>query len=472
MTGARPAPSAAADPPSAPRSAEGAGPAQRSLTIGILLGVTLAAFESLAVVTVAPRLAEELGGLRLYGWIFSGFLLASLLGTVAAGRLADSGSLARPLALSLVAFGLGLAVSGSASTMSLVVAGRVLQGLGGGGLSTVMLTAITRAYPDSRRARMMALTSSAWVVPALLGPTVAGFVAEAVHWRAVFWGILPLLVVVGAMTVPRFRHLVPPPAPPAPVRTLAPALLLALGTGLFLVGVGDDRAWLAAALALPGSAAALFGLRELLPTGALWLRPGLPAVVAGRGLLFAAMVGVEAFLALMLTSVHGYSSTVTGAVIATGSISWAAGSWLQSRLDARTSATRVPRLRAGSAVLLAGLGLQLVALYAPVAPLAIVLAGWVMAGLGIGAAHATSSVVAFALAPAGEEGRVSAALTIADQWTSAVSAGVGGALLALGGRLAWSAQDAIALAMAFVLGSGVLACAAAWRARPSVVGPR
>src|SRR5690606_1877194 len=111
-----------------------------------------------------------------------------------------------------------------------------------------------------------------------------------------FWGILPLLVVVGAMTVPRFRHLVPPPAPPAPVRTLAPALLLALGTGLFLVGVGDDRAWLAAALALPGSAAALFGLRELLPTGALWLRPGLPAVVAGRGLLFAAMVGVEAFL--------------------------------------------------------------------------------------------------------------------------------------------------------------------------------
>jgi len=95
--------------------------------------------------------------------------------------MADTGTLARPLALGLAAFGLGLAVSGSAPTMLVVIAGRVLQGLGGGALSTVMLTAITRAYPDSQRARMMALTSSAWVVPALLGPTVAGFVAEALH---------------------------------------------------------------------------------------------------------------------------------------------------------------------------------------------------------------------------------------------------------------------------------------------------
>src|SRR5690606_24122254 len=140
--------------------------------------------------------------------------------------------------LGLAAFGLGLAVSGSAPTMLVVIAGRVLQGLGGGALSTVMLTAITRAYPDSQRARMMALTSSAWVVPSLLGPTVAGFVAEALHWRLVFWGIVPLLLVVGAMTVPRFRHLDPPVAARPPRGRLAAALTLALGTGLFLTCVG------------------------------------------------------------------------------------------------------------------------------------------------------------------------------------------------------------------------------------------
>ncbi len=227
--------------PAAPLEGRDALGAQRPLTVGILLGVTLVAFESLAVVTVAPRLAEELGGVALYGWMFSGFLLASLLGTVVAGQMADTGTLARPLALGLAAFGLGLAVSGSAPTMLVVIAGRVLQGLGGGALSTVMLTAITRAYPDSQRARMMALTSSAWVVPALLGPTVAGFVAEALHWRLVFWGIVPLLLVVGAMTVPRFRHLDPPVAARPPRGRLAGALTLALGTGLFLTGLG---AWL------------------------------------------------------------------------------------------------------------------------------------------------------------------------------------------------------------------------------------
>src|SRR5690606_39012420 len=318
--------------PAAPLEGRDALGAQRPLTVGILLGGTLVAFESLAVVTVAPRLAEELGGVALYGWMFSGFLLASPLGTVVAGQMADTGTLARPLALGLAAFGLGLAVSGSAPTMLVVIAGRVLQGLGGGALSTVMLTAITRAHPHSQRARIMALTSSAGVVPALLGPTVAGFVAEALHWRLVFWGIVPLLLVVGAMTVPRFRHLDPPVAARPPRGRLAAALTLALGTGLFLTGLGAASAWLAALLAVPGAAAAVYGLRALMPAGIARLGRGLPAVVASRGLAFAAVVGVEVFLALMLTAVHGYSSTVTGAVIATGSVSWSVGSWLQSRL--------------------------------------------------------------------------------------------------------------------------------------------
>ena len=158
-------------------------PERRALTVGIVLGVALFAFESLAVVTIAPLLVEDLGGLTLYGWVFSGFLLTSLLGAVIGGQLADTGSLARPLLLGLAVFGLGLGVSGPASTMLVLIAGRLLQGLGGGALSTVMFTAITRAYPDHERARMMALTSSAWVVPALIGPAIAGVVAETFHWR-------------------------------------------------------------------------------------------------------------------------------------------------------------------------------------------------------------------------------------------------------------------------------------------------
>ncbi|HET8984284.1 MAG TPA: MFS transporter [Trueperaceae bacterium] len=441
-------------------------PDTRSLTVGILLGVTLVAFESLAVVTVAPLFAADLGGVALYGWVFSGLLLASLVGAVAGGQLADTGSLARPLIGGLALFGAGLVVSGAAPSMAVLIVGRILQGLGGGALTTVMYAAITRAYPDSARARMMALTSSAWIVPALLGPTLAGLVAETLHWRWVFWGILPLLLLVGALTVRPFGAL-------RPVTTFAAggqaagrfraALVLAGGAGLLLVGIGVDSSWLAAALALPGLVIAVYSLQRLLPAGTLFLRRGLPSVVAGRGALFAAFLGVEAFLALMLTAVHDYSTAVTGAVIATGAISWAAGSWLQSRLDENHADKRGLRMFAGAGLLTLGIVGQLIALFLTASPLVVVVSGWVLAGLGIGMAHATASVLAFALAPPGEEGSVSAALQISDQLLAAVSTGVGGALFAFATRRGWDEQRGILLAFAFVMVLAGVALAAGWR---------
>ncbi|HZW99964.1 MAG TPA: MFS transporter [Trueperaceae bacterium] len=437
----------------------------RGLTIGIVLGVTLFAFEALAVVTVAPLFVEDLGGLSLYGWVFSGFLLASLLGAVASGLMADSGSLARPLLWGLGFFGVGLAVSGSAPTMLVLIAGRVLQGLGGGALSTVMYAAISRAYPDAARARMMALTSSAWVVPALLGPTLAALVAETLHWRYVFWGILPLLLIVVVLTYRAFSRLVQRAATPRARGRLVSALWLAAGAGLLLTGVGADSWWLAV-LALPGIVMVVMGLRDLLPAGTLGLRRGLPSVIAGRGTLFSAFVGVEAFLALLLTSVHGYSTAVTGAVIATGSISWAVGAWLQSRLDNGLATDRARRMFVGTALIALGVVAQVVALFMTGAVLVVVVIGWVLAGLGIGMAHSTSSVLAFALAPTGEDGRVSTALQIADQFTAAVSTGVGGALLAIATRLAWSQQQGILLAIGFVMALAVIGLVATWRSAP------
>ncbi len=440
------------------------GGAIRSLTIGIVLGVTVVAFESLAVVTIAPRLAQDLGGIGLYGWLFSGFLLASLVGIVAGGHLADTGSLARPLALSLGAFGLGLVIAGAAASMSVVIVGRVLQGLGGGALNAVMLTAIIRAYPDSQRARMMALASSAWVVPSLMGPAVAGFVAEALHWRWVFWGILPLLVGVAAITVPTFGQLRPAVIVRPPVRSLSMALLLACGTGLVQAGLGGGEPW-HALLALAGAAAALFGLRELMPVGFLRLAPGAGALVAARGLTNATAVGVEAFLALTLTTVLGYTSTVTGGVVAVGSIGWAVGAWLQARLDERFRARRGLWLNVGAWTMAAGLLGQFAALYRFSWPLTVVIAAWFVVGLGAGMAHSMASVSALFLAPEGKEGRVSSSLAISDQWAAAMCTGIAGSLLALAARLAWSQEEGIALASGFVLAVGALALVAARRGR-------
>lgn len=439
------------------------GPSTRSLTIGILLGVTLVAFEALAVVTIAPLFAADLDGLALYGWVFSGFLLASLLGAVFGGQMADSGTVARPLLVGLAFFAVGLAVSGAATSMLILLAGRVLQGLGGGMLGTVMYAAINRAYPDNVRARMMALTSSAWIVPALLGPTLAGIVAEASHWRYVFWGILPLLVVVGLLTTRPFAQLRSVATVVSGSGSLRAAIVLTGGAGLLLVGIGAETPWLAALLALPGLALVVLALRTLMPPGTLVLGRGLPAVIAGRGLLSSSFIGVEAFMALMLTTVHDYSIAVTGVVIATGAFSWAFGSWLQSKLDESHPHQRPARMFAGIGLLTFGIALQAVALFATTMPLVIIVVGWVLAGVGIGTSHSTASVLAFALAPAGEEGRVAAAVQISDQLLAAVSTGVGGALLALATRMGWGARYGILMALAFVMVLAGLALVAGWR---------
>lgn len=439
-------------------------PRLRGLTVGILLGVTVVAFEGLAVVTVAPRFAQALGGLPLYGWVFSGFLLASLISNVAGGEAADRSGPGRPFGLGLLFFGAGLLLSGLAPSMEVLIVGRVLQGLGGGALATAMYVAVNLAYPDGLRPRMMAMMSSAWVVPALVGPAAAGFIAETLSWRWVFLAMLPLLALVALLTFAPFRTLRRERGVRHQHRRLR-AVRMALGIGLLLAGLSQQRLLPAAALIVAGALLAVPAVLRLLPAGTLRFTPGLPAVVASRGLLYAAFIGVEAFMSLMLTSVHGYRPAVTGIAIATGAISWTLGSWLQERLEGRWSRQR--RILAGSLLLAAGLSGQLLTLYAPIEPLPIGITAWVLAGLGIGLAHASTSVLAFALAPRGEEGVVAASLQMVEALFAALSTGIGGALFALALARQGGEQVGILAAFAVSIALVLLSVMSAWRIGPS-----
>src|SRR3954470_9619202 len=162
------------------------------LTLGIILTVVGVAFEALAVATVLPAVVADLGGLNLYGWAFSAFLLTQLVGIVVSGLLADERGPALPFALGVILFSAGLIVGGLAPSMPALIAGRALQGLGGGAISSTAYVAIGRGYAEQAKPRMLALTSTAWVVPGLVGPGIAGLMAEALGWRSVFLVLAPL----------------------------------------------------------------------------------------------------------------------------------------------------------------------------------------------------------------------------------------------------------------------------------------
>src|SRR5215471_393211 len=138
-------------------------PQHRALTIGILLSITAVACEGMAVATVMPAVAQDLGGLDGYGWAFSAFMLASLVGAISAGQASDRSGPSLPACVSFACFSIGLIVAGGAPTWPVLLVGRVLQGFGAGGLSAIAYVAVARGYPDRLRPRLLALLSSAWI---------------------------------------------------------------------------------------------------------------------------------------------------------------------------------------------------------------------------------------------------------------------------------------------------------------------
>jgi MFS family permease len=146
--------------------------------------------------------ADDLGGLGLYGWVFSGFFLGSLLGIVLAGRAADRRGTRLPFAVGLALFAVGLVAGGAAQSMGMLVVGRVAQGMGAGVIPAVAYATVARSYPPDLRPRVFAVFSSAWVVPGLIGPAAASAIEHATSWRVVFLALLPLVGLAAVLALP------------------------------------------------------------------------------------------------------------------------------------------------------------------------------------------------------------------------------------------------------------------------------
>ena len=300
-----------------------------------MLTITLVGFEALAVATVLPVVERDLGDLSLYGWVFSAYLLASLVGTVVAGREADRRGPGAPFAVGCILFAVGLVAAGLAPTMPLLVLARVVQGLGAGVVPAVAYASIGRSYPAAVRPRMFAVLSTAWVVPALAGPALAGFVAHGFGWRWVFLGLVPLVALAAAMTLPALFRIGPVPRldsdPDAAVNLpdvpdgakTSDAVLVAVGAGLVIGGLtASEIPWLVPLLIGIGVLIGLPPFIRLVPTGTLRARAGLPADVLARGVLTFAFFGTDAFVPLAIQNVRHESVTYTGIVLTVSTLSW------------------------------------------------------------------------------------------------------------------------------------------------------
>lgn len=411
--------------------ASGAGgiwaPARRLLTVGLVLAVTFVAFEALAIATILPVVGRHLGDLRLYGWVFSAFMLASLIGIVFAGTLADRVPLGRPMLAGLVLFSLGLIVGGTAPNMAVLVAGRAVQGLGAGVVPAVAYVAISRCYPEQSRPRMFAVLSTAWVVPGLVGPAIAALVAAAVGWRWVFLGLLPLVIAAGILVVLALRH-VPAPANPGTATVSYLAVLgVVVGSGVALASLTSGAVPVAAVGGVAGGALLAFSLRRLTSARSLSPRPGLAATVYSRALLTCCFFAGDAYVPYAIVTVRHAPTTLAALALTASTLTWTAGSWVQARCIAKYGPRRL--VRPGECLVAVGLGLMCVVLL-PSVPPALAILAWALAGGGIGTAYAPLSVTTLGLAAPGEEGRATSALQLCDVLGQAIGTGVAGAIVA------------------------------------------
>lgn len=390
-----------------------------------------------------------MGDIGLYGWIFSAFMLAALAGNVVAGAVSDKTALRRPLVAGSVLFAGGLLLGGLAPTMLVLVIARGVQGFGAGILQVVVNVAVGRGYSENMRPKMVAATSSAWVLPSLIGPLAAGVVAQSLSWRWVFLGMLLPVALASWLAYPVVSGLVapgespgeveatvepgpgPPEVPPAePSRqnriVAGRAILVAVGAGLFLGGLGDQNNVVRVALVVAGLGLGVPGLIAVLPGRDAPMRSRLIGALAVGSLINLAFFGAEAFMPLTLTSVHHRSATLAGVVLTSASLTWTTASWVQAHWLPRAGARRVAACGV-SLVLLGVFGLFL--LDSASTPWWISFVAWVVAGGGMGLAYSTLNVEVLTATSEHRRGESSAALGVLFSLGIAIGTGVGGALL-------------------------------------------
>ncbi len=403
------------------------GPRLGKLTIGLLLTIVAGAFEALAVITVLPQTVDDLGGLHYYGWILSAFMLSNLIGIVVAGTEIDLQGMVRPFVIGIASFVGGLIIAGLAPSMPILIVGRVLQGFSSGMLISVAYAAVRVAYHPDVRPRMMALWSSGWVIPGLIGPTVAGFVAETIGWRWVFLGMIPFPLIAGLLTVPSLRAFDVVRGGVRDHTRLRDAILLAAGTAMLLAGLGRSEWLLLGILIVAGAVIALPAFRRLTPPGTLRARPGISASVACMILVTVGFFGFEFFLPLALTELRHQNAVMAGLPLTASSLTWTAGTWV---VDQRSKVySRSLLLRTGLALITIGIVLSLGVLLSGL-PVLLSFVTWGLSGLGMGISFSTLMLSILNDAPEGSEGVTISAGQLANMLGTALGVGVGGAIIA------------------------------------------
>lgn len=354
-----------------------------------LIATFMAAVESSIIATAMPTIVGDLGGFRLFSWVFAAYLLTMAVTVPIYGRLADLYGRKRIFFVGTGIFLVGTTLCGFARSMIVLVMFRAVQGIGAGAIQPIASTVIGDIYTPAERARVQGYLSSVFGVSAVIGPALGAFLVEHVHWALVFWVNLP----IGALSIAMFAVYLPERVERRPHR------IDYLGAVLLIVGVGAPMFALVQARSLAGSDLALLlglGVTALAALGvhearapepmvpfALWRNRVIALANFGIFGTGSTMMAVSAFLPTYVQGVMGRGPGIAGLVLGSMSVSWMFASFAAGRLMIRTSYRLAAAL--GAVALVAGAAV--LTRLQPSSGIALAAAGSLVMGVGMGACN-------------------------------------------------------------------------------------
>jgi EmrB/QacA subfamily drug resistance transporter len=393
-------------------------PETRRVIIGAMLALFLAALDQGIVATALPTIAAELGDAHLLSWTVTAYLVSSTSATPVAGKLSDIYGRRPAMRVAIVLFVGASILCAVAPTMTLLIAARALQGIGGGALMVLAQTVVADVVSPRERGRYSAYFSLTWATASTLGPTLGGFLAEGPGWPWIFWINLPLGAAAFLATDAVLRKLPPPSGRGGgldlPSVALLPVATLALLLALSLGGVTFP--WLSlpivAFLLVAAIAAALFLRRQariadpILPPSFLVddvVGPALPSIFLVFGSFLALSVTVPVYLHVAFALSPGR----IGLVMVVFSVAAAGAAFVTGRWIRVSGEYRRPPL-IGLPVAVAALAL--LAAFAQHAPLPVIVVLLACAGAGTGSIFPTTIVAVQNAVPPRQVGAVTGAI--------------------------------------------------------------
>lgn len=354
------------------------------------MAMFMAAIEGTIVATSMPSIVGRIGGVDLYSWVFSSFLLMQAVTVPIYGKLSDIFGRKRVFMAGIVVFLSGSILCGFAWSMPSLVAFRFLQGFGAGAVQPLAITLVGDLYTLEERGRTQGYIASVWGLSSIIGPLAGALIVQYLQWSWIFWMHVPFGLIC-IFLVSRYLHenIV------AKARSIdyTGAVLLLVTVSTVMLGLTHGGDWQTMDLAILAVAALAFGgvflFQQLRATDpimhpALWRNPLIARANVGTLTAGVAMIGLISFLPAYVQGVLGGSALVAGFALCAMSIGWPIASVTTGHLIVRVGPRRLARFGGGALIV----GSLSVALFACLGPVAAGL-GSMVVGVGLGVLNTT-----------------------------------------------------------------------------------